>query len=75
MVKCKQFRSHPELAAGEVEKRRAAFLSFFMPLKVCIQAFKAKDMIYFAEIHAESELIRFGSFINTGPIIFKKHDQ
>lgn len=26
-----------------------------------------------AEIHAESELIRFGSFINTGPVVFKKH--
>lgn len=24
-----------------------------------------------AEIHAESELIRFGSFINTGPVVFK----
>ncbi|WP_190324632.1 hypothetical protein [Bacillus atrophaeus] len=46
MVKCKQFRLYPEWPAGEVEKRRAAFLSFFMPLKAYSQAFKAKDMIY-----------------------------
>lgn len=54
---------------NDKEKRACLFLC----LRFGRYPARHTEDMYHLEIHAESELIRFGSFINTGPVVFKKH--